>query len=215
MTIWATLCGGSDLLLLPWVCSRAQLPALMIRVLIALAYEQRIAGSRCLVAIGQGLGTATPPEHYAIPGAPARIEAMMGPQVRSQAQPCCLEERFVLSVPGHSQPCPWPQSVCREGFPSPSPITGTVRCDCLLPPLDEGPSSPPAQHFPSCLSRSEPLPATWTPESSPGPPTWLPLSCSPLGSGQFPCPLSLPPLGLARVFIPRETFPSPLGLLVL
>lgn len=58
---WATLCGGSDLLLFPLVCSQAQLPALMIRVLIALAYEQHIAGSRCLVAIGQGLGTATPP----------------------------------------------------------------------------------------------------------------------------------------------------------
>lgn len=52
---------GSDLLLLPLVCSQAQLPALMIRVLIALAYEQHIAGSRCLVTISQGLGTATPP----------------------------------------------------------------------------------------------------------------------------------------------------------
>lgn len=52
---------GNHLLLLPLVCSQAQLPALMIRVLIALASKQRFAGSRCLVAISQGLGTATPP----------------------------------------------------------------------------------------------------------------------------------------------------------
>lgn len=38
---------------------------------------------------------------------------MMGPQVRSQAQPCCLEKRFVLSFPGHSQPCPM-ASVCPQ-----------------------------------------------------------------------------------------------------
>ncbi|EGW04368.1 hypothetical protein I79_007880 [Cricetulus griseus] len=33
----------------------------MNRVLISLAHEWHIAGSRCLVAISQGLGTAAPP----------------------------------------------------------------------------------------------------------------------------------------------------------
>jgi hypothetical protein len=42
---------------------------------------------------------------------------MMEPQDRSQSQPCCLEKCFVLSFPGHSQLCPWPQSVHKEGYP--------------------------------------------------------------------------------------------------
>lgn len=56
---------------------------------------------------------------------------MMGRQVGIQAQPCCLEKRFVLSTPQPPSALSCDLSVHRD----PSPITGTCKV-WLLPPLN-------------------------------------------------------------------------------
>lgn len=116
----------------PW-CPQAQLPAPVSSVPIALAQEQQITGSRCLVATSQGLGTAAPPATLCNSWSTCQDRSHDG-AAGQEPGPALLSGEALC--PQHPSPpsalyCALSLSTERD----PSPITGTCKV-WLFPPLN-------------------------------------------------------------------------------